>query len=141
EGGWRLIQRIWRIIAHVADLAPDPAAPRPAAFGPDAETLRRTTHRALDAVSTDIEQLRFNRAIAHIYEAVNALNAALQSLGEARPSADLAWALREAAETVVRIAAPMVPHLAEESWRALGHDALLATSSWPEVERGLLVDD
>lgn len=35
----------------------------------------------------------------------------------------------------------MMPHLAEECWAALGHETLIATRPWPEVEPGLLIDD
>ncbi len=141
EGAWRFVQRLWRLVGQVAALAPAGGTPVPAAFGPEAEALRRTTHKALAAVSKDIEQLRFNRAIAHVYEVVNAVTAVLGGLPNGSAPADLGWALREAAETIVRISAPMVPHLAEESWRALGHETLLAEARWPEADPALLVDD
>jgi len=35
----------------------------------------------------------------------------------------------------------MMPHLAEECWRALGHDGFVATAEWPQIERDLLVED
>jgi leucyl-tRNA synthetase len=35
----------------------------------------------------------------------------------------------------------MVPHLAEESWAALGHQGLLAEAPWPEADPALLVDE
>ncbi len=141
EGAWRLIQRIWRIIDRVSEVAPPAGSPMPSAFGSEADALRRATHKALDAVSNDIERLRFNRAIAHVYEIVNALNSAVQVSESGDLADDLRWALRESAEIVVRISAPMVPHLAEEAWRALGHDTMLATSPWPQVETGLLIED
>ena len=37
--------------------------------------------------------------------------------------------------------APMMPHLAEECWAALGHDTLVAQAAWPAVEPALLVED
>lgn len=51
------------------------------------------------------------------------------------------FALREAAETLARVAAPMVPHLAEESWAMLGHETLVAEEPWPEADSGLLTED
>src|SRR5262249_54583401 len=44
-------------------------------------------------------------------------------------------------ELLTRIAAPMVPHLAEESWAALGNKSLLAQESWPIPDPGLVIDD
>ncbi|MEP2381335.1 class I tRNA ligase family protein, partial [Parasphingorhabdus sp.] len=44
-------------------------------------------------------------------------------------------------QTVARIAAPMVPHLAEEAWALFGHDDLVANAPWPDVDESLLVED
>ena len=57
------------------------------------------------------------------------------------PAPDLAYALREAAELLARIAAPMVPHLAEECWAILDHDTLIAEEPWPAPEKALLVEE
>jgi leucyl-tRNA synthetase len=57
------------------------------------------------------------------------------------PSEALNRVLRETAEIIARIAAPMVPHLAEECWRALGHETLVAEAPWPEADPALLVSD
>jgi leucyl-tRNA synthetase len=65
----------------------------------------------------------------------------LQNAKTKAPSADLSWAIREGAEILVRLVAPMMPHLAEECWAALGHSGLVAQSGWPEVEASLLVSD
>ena len=76
---------------------------------------------ARERVGDDIEKLRFNRCIAHIYEFANALQDALASRADAA-APDLACAVREAAEILVQLFHPMMPHLAEECWAALGHD-------------------
>ena len=49
--------------------------------------------------------------------------------------------MREAANILVQLFHPMMPHLAEECWAGLGHDTLVSQSPWPEVERDLLVED
>ncbi|HEY5216568.1 MAG TPA: class I tRNA ligase family protein, partial [Pseudolabrys sp.] len=91
-------------------------------------------------VSEDIDKLRFNRCIAHIYEFANALSDAIGSV-ETAPAPDLAWSLREAGDILVRLFHPMMPHLAEECWAALGHQTLVATEAWPQVEAELLVEN
>jgi len=53
----------------------------------------------------------------------------------------MAFALREAAELLVRIASPMVPHLSEECWAELGHKTLLAEEPWPAPESALLLEE
>ena len=101
--------------------------------------MRKAAHGALARVSEDIEKLRFNRCVAHIYEFTNVLQATLADAG-GTPAPDLAWAVHEAAEILVQLFHPMMPHLAEECWAALGHRSLLAVQGWPEVEPDLLIE-
>ena len=54
---------------------------------------------------------------------------------------DLAWALREAGDILVRLFHPMMPHLAEECWQVLGQSGLVSEADWPKIERDLLVED
>ena len=73
--------------------------------------------------------------MARIRELTNAI-------AELRGDEDGAWrVLREALETAVRLVGPMMPHLAEELWRALGHDTLLVDQPWPEADPAMLVED
>jgi leucyl-tRNA synthetase len=102
--------------------------------------LRKASHRALVAVEEAISALRFNVAVARIYELVNAVAAALPEV-TAGDDRSIAFAFREALELLVQMAAPMMPHLAEECWAALGHADLVATRPWPAADRSLLVED
>jgi leucyl-tRNA synthetase len=54
---------------------------------------------------------------------------------------DFVWAVRETADILVQLFHPMMPHLAEECWAALGHETLVAEAAWPQVERDLLIED
>jgi len=137
EGAHRFIQRVWRLVSEAAATG-TPA--KPSAFGPEAEALRRVSHRSVAAVTGAIERLRFNTAVAQVYELANALSSCLQSAGS-HPSPDMAYALREAAEFLVRIASPMIPHLAEECWAGLGYQDLVAEKPWPAPEKALLLEE
>jgi leucyl-tRNA synthetase len=137
QGAWRFVQRLWRLVGEIANVSA-PAA-KPATFGEQALTVRKAAHRALAAVSDDIGKLRFNRCVAHIYECANALSDAIGHI-ETAPAPDLAFALREAGDILVRLFHPMMPHLAEECWASLGHKSLVATEAWPELEPALLVE-
>jgi leucyl-tRNA synthetase len=138
QGAWRFVQRLWRLVGEIAGVkAP---ASRPASFGELALKVRKAAHRALAHVSDDVDKLRFNRCVAHIYEFSNALGDAIGEI-ESAPADDLAWALREAGDILVRLFHPMMPHLAEECWAALGHRTLVATEAWPKVEPELLVEN
>ncbi|HYS45409.1 MAG TPA: class I tRNA ligase family protein, partial [Rhizomicrobium sp.] len=50
-------------------------------------------------------------------------------------------ARREALETIVLLSAPMMPHLAEACWQALGHDGLVAETAWPKYDPALTASD
>jgi leucyl-tRNA synthetase len=142
QGAWRFSQRLWRLVGEAAEMARTAPAARPATFSDAAMALRKATHRTLAAVTDDVEKLHFNVCVAHIYEFANTLNAAIGSIDSdgAAAAPDLSWAMREAVTVLVQLFSPMMPHLAEECWAALGHKTLVAEAVWPKVERDLLVE-
>jgi leucyl-tRNA synthetase len=95
--------------------------------------LRRATHRAISAVTDDLEALRFNRAVAQIYMLANAI-------AQADMRTDRA-AMREALEALVLLSAPMMPHLAETCWEALGHMMMIVETPWPTFIEALTRSD
>jgi leucyl-tRNA synthetase len=138
QGAWRFTNRLWRLIGEAAEAAKSAPAERPASFGEAALALRKAAHGALAKVSDAIEKLHFNVAVAHIYEFANALGSAVANPAD---TGDFRWALREAADIMVLLFNPMMPHLAEECWAALGHTTLVADAAWPAVETALLVEN
>jgi len=138
EGAYRFVQRLWRLVGDaVALLPPDGATVPYDGAGGEAVALRRAAHKAIHSVTEDVEAFRFNRAVARLYELANTL-ADFVVDDKAPPDAA---ALREAVEILVRLLAPMMPHLAEELWQRLGHDTLLVELPWPAPEAALLVED
>jgi leucyl-tRNA synthetase len=140
EGAHRFVQRIWRLIGETAAHLPPPGTPRPAGFDGDALALRKAAHKAIDAVNGDIDDLRFNRAVAHVYEFTNAFSTLAGTLASSGGDAGR-WALREAVDILIQLIGPMMPHLAEECWAVVGHQSLLADQPWPALESALLVED
>lgn len=118
EGAWRFVQRLWRLFDGLGDWTGEDKA------------LDRLLHQTIAGVAADIEGLQFNKAVAKLYALVNAIE-------KAAPSASRADAIR----TAILIAAPMVPHLAEEAWAAMGNPGLIADAAWPAVDPALLVED
>lgn len=143
QGAGRFAQRLWRILLETMPFMIEPDANKPSKFSDSAVDLRRHSHRAIDSVARNIELLRFNVAVAQIYEFTNALASVVHKTSKSgkKPPADIAWALREAMEFLVMAFAPMMPHLAEECWARLGYHTLLADHPWPAVDQALLVDD
>ncbi len=119
EGTWRFVNRVWRLVSEVDETA----------SGADIG-LDKALHRAITGIAADIEALHFNKSVARVHELVNAIE-------KAPSSASRTTAIR----TLPLLVAPMLPHLAEEAWAALGNSGLIATQAWPAHDPALLVDD
>jgi leucyl-tRNA synthetase len=117
EATWKFVGRLWRLFTT------------PSAKSGDDSALTRTLHRAIANIGTDVDALQFNKAVARVHELVNAIE-------KATPST----ARDTAIETLIRLIAPMMPHLAEEAWAAQGRAGLIADAAWPAHDPALLID-
>src|SRR4029077_11685260 len=118
-------------VTETGELPPVGTKPPTDCNGADLE-LRRATHRAIAAVTEELNALRFNRAVAQIYTLSNALSSAGTVDGAVK---------REALEALVLLIGPMMPHLAETCWEALGHSTLIANARWPVADQRLVKSD
>ncbi|MGB7374298.1 leucine--tRNA ligase [Pontixanthobacter sp.] len=119
EGCSRFVHRLWRLFGQFDA----------ASQGRD-KALDRKTHQTIAAVAGDIEALSFNKAVARLYELTGATEKAAPS--ESR---------NEAIRSILLMASPMMPHLAEEAWANLGGEGLIAMAAWPDADPALLIDD
>jgi leucyl-tRNA synthetase len=134
-GAARFVQRLWRLIEDGAGRLPALGADRPDEGKSKAvAALRAATHRTIAKVTEDLERLRFNVAVAKLYE-FTTLIAEILEAPEDEPQDG--WAQREALEALVLLTGPMMPHLGEEAWAALGHTTLLADTPWPDFDPDL----
>jgi leucyl-tRNA synthetase len=105
------------------------------AFNSDAdepETLRRVTNRTIKGVTEDLEDFRFNVAIAKLMVLTNEIRSALDADAGAR----------EASTALVQMMAPMAPFVAEELWReTLGNESSVHMSSWPTFDPTLAAEE
>ncbi|HWK63807.1 MAG TPA: leucine--tRNA ligase [Rhizobiaceae bacterium] len=139
EGAHRFVQRVWRLVSEAAPQLKG-VTPKAAAEG-EAAAISKAAHKALKAVGQDIEKLSFNKAVARIYELVNALQAPLAAQPDGKGDPAALPALREAIEILVALFAPMMPHLAEECWEALGGAGLAGDREWPTFDAALTLDN
>jgi leucyl-tRNA synthetase len=96
---------------------------------------QRAIHRTIEGVTGDLEKFHFNRAVARIRQLTN-------TLGEMDSHDDDAGrAYRQGLEIVLRLLAPMTPHICAELWRHLGKQNSLLDMDWPLAEAEYLVED
>jgi len=130
----RFLHRLWTLVhSLLQELKARPAyqgsGPE---LSPDLQEFRRRLHQTIKKVTDDIEdRFHFNTAIAAVMELVNHFYQAVESL--AREGAAMP-VFREAVEAILLLVNPMVPHLAEDLWQALGHERSLQLCCWPEAQ-------
>ena len=118
EGAARFVQRVWRLVALPLG-----------ATGSDV-AIDKKVARSTAAVGEAIEGLQFNKAVAALYDLTNAIE-------KAAPSASRDVAIR----TLLLLAAPAAPHLAEQAWEMRGEAGMIADAGWPDFDPALLIDD
>ncbi len=74
EGIWRYVNRLWRMASEPPVPLPPAGSAMPTTLSPALTAIRRTTHKAIAAVTDDLEKFRFNRAVARIRELTNTLD-------------------------------------------------------------------
>ncbi len=115
----RFMHRAWRVFE-----AGEP--------GEVPDTLERLRHKVIKKVTSDVETMGFNTAIAQLMTYVNELTKVHNEHGACHAE-DLG--------ALARLLAPFAPHFAEEVWRGLGHEQSVFRASWPVYDEALTVDD
>ena len=110
EGIARFLRKVWRLGVTADENA----------TAPDPET-ERVVHTTIRKVGEDYERLGFNTAISQMMICANQL-------------AKAETPHRESVETLVRLLAPLAPHIAEELWERLGHSGGITAAGWPEYD-------
>ena len=131
DGAWRLVGRIWDTVSTGKGVFKRVDLTKPGAADED-RSMRQATHAAIAGVTDDIENFRFNKAIARIYEFLNVLKKS-KSANE--------WAKAEALGALTQMIAPFTPHLAEECWETLGGEGFVCDAPWPKPDSALLAKD
>lgn len=142
EGAYRFLKRLWRLVwNHVtrsAELSKENSPHIPMSthdnLSPEQTAVRRQIHQTITKASDDIgRRMTFNTAIAAVMELVNVLY-------RFEDSSTAAHRVRqEALEVVVRLLAPIVPHIAHVLWKELGQDNAVINAPWPEADPTALV--
>jgi leucyl-tRNA synthetase len=123
EGVTRFLERAWRLmVTEEGGLSASVVSAAPSL------EQQRLLHQTIKKVSEDIDELRFNTAIAQMMVFTNEMTKA-----EQRPRALL--------EPFVLLLSPFAPHVAEELWVILGHAPSVSQQPWPQFDPALTVSD
>ncbi len=144
EGAHRFLRRLWRMVhEHVAwmeqrgirDGAPGFRLSPSSGLRDAQKAARRKLHETIQKITDDIGRRQtFNTAIAAVMELLN-------EIGKLDDSEQSRAVRQEALDATVLMLAPIVPHVAEALWNALGHEGMAATAAWPTVDEEALVRD
>ena len=133
DGAGRFLKRLWAQVQSHVSAAGDSAVHDYSSADKD---LRKKLHETIAKVTDDVERrYTFNTAIAACMELLNAIN----RYDSDSPAA--ASVRQEALEALVRMLAPIVPHIAHALWQALGHEDAVIDAPWPKVDEAALVSD
>ncbi|MDY0008401.1 MAG: class I tRNA ligase family protein, partial [Bdellovibrionales bacterium] len=127
EGAWKYVNRVWR-------LATQPVNPAQAGGKADNDAMRRKIHKTIQEMTQDLDRFHFNKSVARLRELSNAI----EDFSNAGGDADIR---REGIETLIKIMAPLMPHLAEELWAHMGHSTLVVEEPWPKADTSLLANE
>ena len=89
--------------------------------------LQTAFHKTIKKVSLDIEELKFNTAIASMMALINDIY-------------EVKTLTKDEMKILVRLLCPFAPHLSEELWEMLGGEGLCSLAAWPEWDEAKTVD-
>ena len=129
-GTYRFLNRAWNLVQEFVDKNPNDSL---GANEKTAQELLRLTHLTIKKVTRDIEDEKFNTAVASMMEMVNGLYKIKESQG-----IDTLDEWRFALESLIQILAPFAPHITEELWHEMGHDDTVHVGHWPKWDEKYL---
>ncbi len=125
-GIYRFLNRVWVLAQEFADSGK--------LFTGNDDKIVRLQHKTIRKVTEDYHRLSFNTAIAALMEYTNELYK-LKVDG----FSDEVW--RDALGALVRLLAPLAPHVSAELWQELGNNTMLEAAGWPAWDDALIVSD
>jgi len=140
EGGFRFLNRVWRLAESSMDSIRDvsPYSGKLETLDGKLKTLFQKSHMVIQKVTRDIEErFHFNTAISAVMELVNTM----YQVEDFEEIADGPQVMRFAMESAVLLIAPVVPHIAEELWERMGNASPVLDANWPSYSEDALVSD
>jgi len=137
------LQRVWRIADRHRAIwdgpRGEPVAPAWDDLDEAGRELELQRHRSIRGATEDLAAWRFNTAIARMMELVNSLYQ-YAPIDREREGIDRDL-LRAGIDTLIRLLAPVAPHLAEELWTMTGREPSVVDAPWPGYDPGILATE
>ena len=126
-GSRRFIEDVWKLgnTAYI-EQSVDPTVD---------SRLRRRVHQTIAKVGSDIHDFKLNTAVA----ALMALRNDMQTARRNGTVSTATWT--EAVDTILKLLAPIAPHITDELWRSRGGEGSIHTAAWPEIDEEAARDD
>jgi leucyl-tRNA synthetase len=137
EGSFRFLKRVWAFASVFAETV-RPQLPRTRALAtaklePTLAAARREVHLNLKQANYDMQRQQFNTVASACMKILNALDALPSNQGGLT-----AEVVEEGLSVLLRLQAPITPHICYYLWRELGFGADVFAAAWPEAnERAL----
>jgi leucyl-tRNA synthetase len=136
EGGFRFLNRVWKLFQELLEKPDFKTAGEPAAVTEADKEARRKTHQTIQKITNDLTSgFKFNTAVSAMMELINSLYDYKDA-----PEAKTAI-LRESVEALVRLMGPFTPHIADEMWSRLDKKGNVLDAGWPTHQPELLKSD
>ena len=133
QGAQRFLNRVWRLSY---DLLQQADRGDLSALNKDEKDARRKTHETIQKVSDDVgRRYSFNTSIAAIMELMNSLQKLDLSSAGGRA------VIAEGLDAIIRMLAPITPHITQRLWETFGNRDLVVDAPWPVVDESALVRD
>ena len=134
QGAWRFLNRVYRLVAEDREaLAQTSGRFEAAKLSGEERALYRKLHQTLKKVGEDLENLRFNTAIAALMELLN-------TLYDYRKTRSVTPVYRTAVRYYLQMLFPFAPHLAEELWSWFWPNSLFE-AGWPSLDEKALEEE
>jgi leucyl-tRNA synthetase len=135
EGASRFLKRLWHFAGEFKDAGDRPNAAS-AAAGAALAAVRREVHQVLQQADYDMTRHQFNTVASAAMKILNALERAPQADDGARHAV-----LAEGLGILLRLLAPITPHICHHLWRELGYGDDILAASWPQPDPQALITD
>ena len=139
EGSFRFLKRVWSFAVEARPLVEPKSATARFDWSQASDALRaarREIHLALKQANIDFARLQFNTVASAAMKMLNALEK-VPRLDEAGTPAARAL-VSEGLGILLRLLAPITPHVAHVLWRELGYGEDVSSASWPEHDEDAL---